>query len=66
MTTATHELKPVLVFDSGIGGLTVLREAAVLILVHPAADGEAHVILIERAGGDHIHAGQISLPGGAI
>jgi len=43
-----------------------LREAAVLILVHPADDGEAHVILIERAGGDHIHAGQISLPGGAI
>lgn len=43
-----------------------LREAAVLILIHPAADGEAHLILIERAGGDHIHAGQISLPGGAI
>ena len=37
-----------------------------LILIHPAADGEAHLILIERAGGDHIHAGQISLPGGAI
>jgi len=43
-----------------------LREAAVLILIHPAADGEAHLTLIERAGGDHIHAGQISLPGGAI
>jgi len=43
-----------------------LREAAVLILVHPAADGEAHLVLIERAGGDHVHAGQISLPGGAI
>ena len=37
-----------------------------LILIHPAGDGEAHLILIERAGGDHIHAGQISLPGGAI
>jgi glutamate racemase len=28
---ATSELKPVLVFDSGIGGLTVLREARVLM-----------------------------------
>jgi glutamate racemase len=31
MTAATNELKPVLVFDSGIGGLTVLREARVLM-----------------------------------
>ena len=31
MTAPTHELKPVLVFDSGIGGLTVLREARVLM-----------------------------------
>jgi glutamate racemase len=29
--TSTNELKPVLVFDSGIGGLTVLREARVLM-----------------------------------
>jgi 8-oxo-dGTP pyrophosphatase MutT (NUDIX family) len=43
-----------------------LREAAVLILIHPDADGDAHLTLIERAGGDHIHAGQVSLPGGAI
>lgn len=43
-----------------------LREAAVLILIHPAGDGEAHLTLIERAGGDYVHAGQISLPGGAI
>ena len=27
----TPELKPILVFDSGIGGLTVLREARVLM-----------------------------------
>ncbi len=27
----TNDLKPVLVFDSGIGGLTVLREARVLM-----------------------------------
>jgi glutamate racemase len=31
MTAALNELKPVLVFDSGIGGLTVLREARVLM-----------------------------------
>jgi glutamate racemase len=31
MTAATTELKPILVFDSGIGGLTVLREARVLM-----------------------------------
>jgi len=31
MTTETPDLKPVLVFDSGIGGLTVLREARVLM-----------------------------------
>ncbi|TCL73537.1 glutamate racemase [Rhizobium sp. BK251] len=31
MTAPTNELKPVLVFDSGIGGLTVLREARVLM-----------------------------------
>lgn len=31
MTAPTTELKPVLVFDSGIGGLTVLREARVLM-----------------------------------
>jgi 8-oxo-dGTP pyrophosphatase MutT (NUDIX family) len=43
-----------------------LREAAVQILIHPGANDEAQLLLIERAGGDHIHAGQISLPGGAI
>ena len=31
MTTATTEPKPILVFDSGIGGLTVLRELRVLM-----------------------------------
>lgn len=43
-----------------------LREAAVLILIHPGHDGAAQLTLIERAGGDYPHAGQISLPGGAI
>lgn len=45
---------------------SALREAAVLILIHPGIDGDAQLILIERAGGDYPHAGQISLPGGAI
>ncbi|CAN7300412.1 glutamate racemase [Rhizobium rhizogenes] len=31
MTATANELKPVLMFDSGIGGLTVLREARVLM-----------------------------------
>ena len=31
MTAAANELKPILMFDSGIGGLTVLREARVLM-----------------------------------
>ncbi len=42
------------------------RAAAVLILIYPDADGEAQLILTERASGGHRHAGQISLPGGAI
>jgi len=42
------------------------RAAAVLILIHPDAHGEACVVLTERSTGEHRHAGQISLPGGAI
>lgn len=42
------------------------REAAVLVIVHPAVDGQAMVVLTERAAGGHRHAGQVSLPGGAI
>jgi 8-oxo-dGTP pyrophosphatase MutT (NUDIX family) len=42
------------------------REAAVLILIYPDANGDAYLILTERSPGDHRHAGQISLPGGAI
>ncbi|MFY8100998.1 MAG: glutamate racemase, partial [Allorhizobium sp.] len=30
-TNGTPDLKPILVFDSGIGGLTVLREARLLM-----------------------------------
>lgn len=42
------------------------RDAAVLILIYPDANGDAHVVLTKRSPGDHRHAGQISLPGGAI
>lgn len=40
--------------------------AAVLILIYPDAHDEAHIVLTERAPGEHRHAGQISLPGGAL
>lgn len=42
------------------------RGAAVLILIYPDAAGDAYLVLTERSPGDHRHAGQISLPGGAI
>jgi len=42
------------------------REAAVLILIFPGPDEEARLVLIERAAGEHRHAGQIGLPGGKI
>jgi 8-oxo-dGTP pyrophosphatase MutT (NUDIX family) len=42
------------------------REAAVLMLFYPGPDKDAYLILTERSPGEHRHAGQISLPGGAI
>jgi 8-oxo-dGTP pyrophosphatase MutT (NUDIX family) len=42
------------------------RDAAVLVLIYPASDGEAHLVLMERPSGDLRHAGQISFPGGAM
>jgi 8-oxo-dGTP pyrophosphatase MutT (NUDIX family) len=42
------------------------RDAAVLILIYPDANGDAQLVLTERSPGGHRHAGQISLPGGAI
>jgi 8-oxo-dGTP pyrophosphatase MutT (NUDIX family) len=42
------------------------RRAAVLILIYPDEQDEAHIVLTERASGGHRHAGQVSLPGGAI
>lgn len=40
------------------------RHAAALVLLFPAADGEAYVVLTVRPGGTHVHAGQVALPGG--
>jgi 8-oxo-dGTP pyrophosphatase MutT (NUDIX family) len=40
------------------------RHAAALVLLFPAADGEAHIVLTVRPGGTHVHAGQVALPGG--
>jgi 8-oxo-dGTP pyrophosphatase MutT (NUDIX family) len=42
------------------------RDAAVLVLLYPGADGTAQLVLIERPEGDLRHAGQISFPGGAL
>ena len=42
------------------------RDAAVLILIYADAKGDAQLVLTERSPGGHRHAGQISLPGGAI
>lgn len=42
------------------------RPAAVLILIYPGSAGDALIVLTERSPGEHRHAGQVSLPGGAI
>jgi 8-oxo-dGTP pyrophosphatase MutT (NUDIX family) len=40
------------------------RDAAALVLLYPGPDAEAHVVLTVRPAGDHVHAGQVALPGG--
>lgn len=40
------------------------RDAAALVLLYPSVDREAHIVLLVRPGGDHVHAGQVALPGG--
>lgn len=40
------------------------REAAALVLLYPDAGGEARLVLMVRPDGDHVHAGQVALPGG--
>ena len=42
------------------------RPAATLVLLFPGADGRAHFVLTERHATMRTHAGQISLPGGAL
>ena len=47
--------------DAGrLGG----REAAALVLIYPGTAGEARLVLTVRPAGDHVHAGQVALPGG--
>jgi 8-oxo-dGTP pyrophosphatase MutT (NUDIX family) len=40
------------------------RPAAVLVLVHPGPDGDARIVLTERASYDGHHSGEVSFPGG--
>ena len=40
------------------------RPAAVLILLYPDSDGEARVVLTERADRGGHHSGEVSFPGG--
>lgn len=40
------------------------RQAAALVLLYPDAAGIAHIVLTVRPGGEHVHAGQVALPGG--
>ena len=68
-----HELMPVVLAgpDGTPGAVPDFpdlprRDAAVLILIYPDAAGDAYLVLTERSPGGHRHAGQISLPGGAI
>lgn len=44
------------------GGAT--RQAAALVLLYPDALGETRLVLTVRPSGDHVHAGQVALPGG--
>ena len=43
---------------------TTARPAAVLVLVHPGPDGDARIVLTERASRDGHHSGEVSFPGG--
>jgi 8-oxo-dGTP pyrophosphatase MutT (NUDIX family) len=42
------------------------RRAAVLVLLHPSTDGEAHVLLTERVDRGGHHSGEVSFPGGRV
>ena len=47
-----------------LGDLGSLRQAAVLVLVHPDDAGDACVVLMERPAYDGFHSGEVSFPGG--
>ncbi len=40
------------------------RDAAALVLLYPGPRREAYIVLMVRPAGDHVHAGQVALPGG--
>jgi len=40
------------------------KASAVLVLIHPDAEGDARVVLTERATRDGHHSGEVSFPGG--
>ena len=42
-----------------------VRDAAALALLYPDERGEAHIVLMVRPADDHVHAGQVAMPGGA-
>lgn len=42
-----------------------VRDAAALALLYPDRRGEAHIVLMVRPADDHVHAGQVAMPGGA-
>lgn len=42
-----------------------VRDAAALALLYPDHQGEAHIVLMVRPSDDHVHAGQVAMPGGA-
>ncbi len=48
----------------GIPGREAARPAGVLVLVIPADDGEARVVLTERVDRGGHHSGEVSFPGG--
>jgi 8-oxo-dGTP pyrophosphatase MutT (NUDIX family) len=49
---------------AGLQDRGALRAAAVLVLIVPAEDGEARVILTQRADRGGRHSGEVSFPGG--
>lgn len=55
-----HALNP------GMAAQPVTRDAAVLILLLPQADGSFAVLFTERATTLKAHAGQVSFPGGGV